>query len=158
MIHFVVVVGSPTAIDRLAPQLLPALDSTRLFDAERVEEIGASRTWALAAITAADPTCPTRHAAEGDSMIVINGPALSARGDQARLADDVRREFESGGTTSVAASLGGSYNFVGYSPNQGMRAFADFSGLFPLYWCQGTDFAVFSNRSTTAADIAQEKG
>jgi hypothetical protein len=158
VIHFVVVAGSPAAIERLAPRLPTALDSTRLFDAERVEKVGASRTWALAAITAADPTCRTRLAAEGDTMIVVNGPALSARGDQARLADDVRMEFESGGTTSVAASLGGSYNFVGYSPNQGMRAFADFSGLFPLYWCQGADFAVFSNRSTTVANVAQEEG
>jgi hypothetical protein len=115
MIHFAVVAGSPTAVNRLAPRLLPSLDATRLFDAERVERIGVGRTWALAAITAGDPTCPTHLAADDDGMIVMNGPALSTRGNQGRLAEDVLREFRSGGTADVAAILGGSYNFVGLS-------------------------------------------
>jgi hypothetical protein len=153
MIHFVVVAGSPAAIDRLAPRLLPALDVTRLFDAARVEKIGVSTTWAVAAITAADPTCPTRLVTDDDSMIVVNGPALSARGDQDRLADDVLRDFQLAGTAGVARTLGGSYNFVGVSPDHGLCAFADSSGLFPLYWHQEADFAVFSNRSTTASQL-----
>ena len=156
MIHFVVVVGSPVTIDRLAPRLLPALDATRLFDAERVEKVGASRTWAVAAITAPDPTCATRLAADDDAMIVMNGPALSTRGDQGRLAEDVLLAFRSRGTGGVAAALGGSYNFVGTTPEQGLRAFTDSSGLFPLYWHEGPDFAVFSNRSTTVSTVAGE--
>jgi hypothetical protein len=155
VIHFVVVAGSPTVINRLAPRLTPALDATRLFDAERIEKVGAARTWALAAITAADPTSPTRLAADTDDVIVVNGPALSVRADQSRLADDVLREFRARGTVGVAATLGGSYNFVGTSRTHGLRAFADPSGLFPLYWHQGPDYAVFSNRSTTVAHVAE---
>jgi hypothetical protein len=153
MIHFVVVAGSPAAIDRLAPRLLPALDVTRLFDAERVEKIGVSTTWAVAAITAADPTCPTRLLTDNEGMVAVNGPALSLRGEQGRLAEDVFRVFRSEGTAGVAATLGGSYNFVGVSQH-GLRAFSDSSGLFPIYWLQGPDFAVFSNRSTTATELA----
>jgi hypothetical protein len=158
MIHFVVIAGARAAIDRLTPHLMPALDATRLFDAERVAHIGASRTWAVAAITAADASCPTRLAADDDAMIVMNGPALSARGNQGQLADDVLREFEYRGTAGVADILGGSYNFVGISPQHGLHAFTDPSGLFPLYWYEGTDFAVFSNHSTTAADVAGARG
>jgi hypothetical protein len=158
MIHFVVIAGTPAAIDRLTPHLMPALDATRLFDAERVAQIGASRTWAVAAITAADASCPARLAADDDAMIVINGPALSARGNQGQLADNVLRDFQFRGSAGVADILGGSYNFVGISPQHGLRAFTDPSGLFPLYWCEGADFAVFSNHSTTAADVAGARG
>jgi hypothetical protein len=154
VIHFVVVTGSPAAIDRLAPKLPPALDTTRLFEAERVEKVGTGRAWALAAIAAADPTCPTRLAADEDSFIVVNGPALSARGNQDRLAEDVLHAFRSRGTAGVAATLGGSYNFTGACSEHGLRAFADASGLFPLYWHQGADFAAFSNRSSTIANLA----
>ncbi|MFL6241781.1 MAG: hypothetical protein ACJ73V_01995 [Acidimicrobiia bacterium] len=157
MIHFAVVAGSPAAVNRLAPRLLPSLDATRLFDAERVERIGVGRTWALAAITAGDPTCPTHLAADDDGMIVMNGPALSTRGNQGRLAEDVLRAFRSGGTADVAAILGGSYNFVGLSEEHGLSAFADPSGLFPLYCHQGPDFALFSNRSTTIAKVAEPR-
>jgi len=154
VIHFVVAAGSPPAIDKLASRLLPALNATRLFDAERVEKVGGDRSWAVAAITAEDPTCPTRLIADDDGMVAVNGPALSLQGDQAALASDVFRAFRSDGTEGVASTLGGSYNFVGVSPQQGLRAFADSSGLFPIYWCEGPEFAVFSNRSTTAAYIA----
>jgi hypothetical protein len=158
VIHFAVVVGSQAAIDRLTPRLLPAIDATRLFDAERVQKVGASRTWAFAAISAADPTCPRRIAADDDSMTVVNGPALSTRGDQAHLAEDVLSSFRSRGTAGVSATLGGSYNFVGIGTDSGLRAFADSSGLFPLYFHQGADFALFSNRSTTVASLAGVHG
>ncbi len=49
----------------------------------------------------------------------------------------------------MTSGLGGSYNFVGIAPSIGVRALADFSGLCPLYWHQGEDFAVFSNRTST---------
>jgi hypothetical protein len=158
VIHYVVVAGSPAAVDRLWPRLGPSLERTRFFEGERLERLGASRTWAAAAILAPDPTWRSRLAADDDAMIVVNGPALATGGDQARLADVVLERYRSGGSGAVSAALGGSYNFVGVAPAIGLRAFADFSGLFPLYWRQGPDFGVFSNRSTTVAALAGSGG
>jgi hypothetical protein len=53
----------------------------------------------------------------------------------------------------VGAALGGSFNFVGVSPAQGARAFVDFSGLTPLYWCGERDAVIFSNRATTISRL-----
>ena len=117
VIHFVVVVGSPVAVDRLAPRLLPALDTTRLFDAEPRREDWHRRTWAVAAITAPDPTCPTRLAADDDAMIVMNGPALSARGDNSgwrRTCSGLRCAAPSAWPRPWR-----SYNFVGTTPSRG---------------------------------------
>ncbi|MGH8985346.1 MAG: hypothetical protein ACRDY6_15915 [Acidimicrobiia bacterium] len=158
MIHFVVVAGLPAAVTRLAARLPVALEKTRIFEGERIERVGASRTWAAAAIAVPDPVCQTRLAADDDAMVVVNGPALSHGDGQTRLASDVLQAFRSGGSQAVSADLGGAYNFVGVAPSVGLRAFADFSGLFPIYWRAGSDFAVFSNRSTTIADVVGSEG
>jgi hypothetical protein len=158
VIHFVVVAGAPPAVERLSPELLSSLDATRYFEGERLVRSGASRTWAVAAIAAPDATCRTRLAVDDDTMTVVNGPALAAGGEQTRLTQSLLHTFRSGGASAVSAALGGAYNFVGVAPAIGLRAFADFSGLFPLYWREGEDFAVFSNRSTTIARLTESHG
>jgi hypothetical protein len=74
MIHFVVVTGTPTAVERESRRLWRALETTRLQDGERIEHIGTSRTWAVAAISSADRVCRARLAVDGDAMVVANGP------------------------------------------------------------------------------------
>jgi hypothetical protein len=158
LIHFAVVVGHPAAIDRMAPQLGSILDRTAVVEGERVEFVGASRSWAVAALDFDDHLCDARVVADGDALAVVNGPALANRGDQRRLVHEALASFRSGGVGAVAQSLGGAYNFVGIDPARGTRAFADFSGLCPLYWAQGADLAVVSNRSTTALEVVGGKG
>jgi hypothetical protein len=158
VIHFVVVSGDPAAVERVAPGLRDALRRTRVHEGDELECVGTSGTWAMAAITAADPTGATRFASAGDAMVVVNGTALATNGDQRRLAEDALAAFAARGSDGAAAALGGSYNFVGVAPGVGLRAFADFSGLFPLYWAEGPDVAVFSNRSTTVADVLGTPG
>jgi hypothetical protein len=149
MIHFVVVVGTPDAVDRLRSRLAPALEATRLQDGERIEHVGAARTWAIAAIAKPDRMCSTRLAVTDDAMVVANGPFLATSGDQQRALADLLERFQASGSAAVTTGLGGSYNFVGIAPSIGVRALADFSGLCPLYWHQGDDFALFSNRTST---------
>ena len=158
MIHFAVVVGAPDAVEERRRGLEAALRATRYFDGEYLERVGTSRTWAVAAVWARDPICPVRLAVDGDAMVVLNGPALAVDGGGKVKADKLLRGFRSGGTSAVAAALGGNYNFVGVTPELGVRAFGDFSGLFPLYYHHTPDFAVFSNRSTTVAQVVGSRG
>ena len=158
MIHFVIATGTPDAVKRVADRLSPALDGSGLYEGERVERLGASGTWAVAVNAIPDPTTRIRFAASDDAMVVVNGPAVTASDAQANVADAALRAFRSGGSTAVAETLGGTFNFVGIAPSLGLRAFSDFSGLYPLYWYQGPDFAVLSNRSTTVAAVAGNKG
>ena len=157
MIHFVVVTGTPSAVERESRRLWHALETTRLQDGERIEHLGASRTWAVAAISSADRVCHARLAVDGDAMVVANGPMLAATGDQAHVIVDLLQRFRASGSDAVAAALGGSYNFVGIDPSIGVRALVDFSGLSPLYWHQAGDFAVFSNRSTTIGQLLSDE-
>lgn len=158
MIHYVVVSGAPTAVERLAPQLVPSLDATRYFEGEQLGRAGASGTWAFAAIASPDPMCRTRLAADDDAMVVVNGPALRAGANQTSFAEALLGTFRSGGSAAVSSALGGAYNFVGVAPAIGLRAFADSSGLFPLYWREGPEVAVISNRSTTIARLTGSHG
>jgi hypothetical protein len=153
MIHFVVVVGTPTAVEREARRLRDALEATRLQDGERIEHVAPSGTWAVAAISAPDSVCDRRIAIDGDSMVVANGPMLAANGEQRGLVDELLRRFRAHGSNAVVDALAGSYNVVAIAPDIGIRAFGDFSGLCPLYWASGADYAVFSNRSSTIAHV-----
>jgi hypothetical protein len=153
VIHFVVVVGAPAAVEREARRLSDALEATRLHDGERIAHVAPSRTWAVAAISAPDRVCASRLAVDGDAMIVANGPMLAATGEQAGLIDGLLRRFRTDGSGGVADALAGSYNCVGIAPGIGARAFADFSGLCPVYWATRADCSVFSNRSSTIAHL-----
>ena len=78
-------------------------------------------------------------------------PGAAIDGDQPDHTDHLLRTHQSRGSEGVEAQLGGTYNFVGVAPESGSARFHDFSGLYPLYWHQGDDFAVFSNRSQSVA-------
>ena len=153
MIHFVFATGAPDSVSRLSEQLIPALTATRIFDGETVIRTGTSGTWTVGAICRPDPVCSVRVTAEDDSIVLVNGPAFARQGNQANLIDRVLRAFRVSGTTGVAAALCGTYNFVGADPAQGVRAFGDCSALYPLYWHDGKDVSVISNRSSTVASM-----
>jgi hypothetical protein len=155
VIHFVVIAGKPESVTRLAGRLMPALERTRYFDGERCTAIGASKMWAAAAISVPDPLCGARLMFDEDAMVAINGPAVAQGVAQRDLSNELLARYKSLGSAGVAAGLGGTYNFVGVAPSTGLRAFVDFSGFFPLYWHAGSDFGVFSNRSTTIASILE---
>jgi hypothetical protein len=146
-------VGKRAEVDRLAPQLLDALEKSRIVDGPRIERIGAGHTWAFAAIEEPDPTCACRFASDDEAFVVVNGPALAADGNQPRLAANLLKKYRDGGSTEVSDSLEGAYNFVGVAPGIGLHAFGDFSGMYPLYWHSRADFAVLSNRSLTISDL-----
>ena len=159
MIQFAVVIGeSPIAVEGAYRVVCGSLDGSRLFEGERLAHEAPGGVWAAAAISAADPTCSVRLSAAGDSIILLNGPAFGAGLDRSGLAESARHAFSSGGSSAVAATLGGTYNFVGVAPTAGLRAFTDFSGLFPLYWYQGPDVAIFSNRCTALAAATTAPG
>lgn len=151
MIHFVVVSGEPAAVERLAPRLLPAVEATRCFDGEPHLLRGRSGTWAIAIHTAADPMVDPRISVHGDgeAAVLVNGPAHIPGAGPADVTDALLASYLGGGSDAVARTLAGGYNFVGVSPTHGLRAFVDFSGVVPLYWHQGDDVVVLSNRTTT---------
>jgi hypothetical protein len=151
MIHYIVAAGPPHAIDRMAPRLLPAVEGTRYFEGTSIERRATSGTWAAAAIDLPDPLCPVRIVGTGDDLLVVNGPALTTRGDQANLAAGALAAYVSGGSDGLAASLSGGYDAVAVTSAQGLRAFTDFTGMSPMYWHQGSDVALFSNRTSTIA-------
>jgi hypothetical protein len=153
VIHFVVVVGAPTAVERTAQRLRDALEATRLHDGERIEHVAPSGRWAVAAISAPDRVCDRRIAIDGDAMVVANGPLLAGDGNQRGLVEELLRRYRAHGSGAVVDALAGSYNVVGIAPEIGVRAFGDFSGLCPLYWTARPDYAVFSNRSSTIAHL-----
>ena len=158
MIHYAVLVGDQSAVASRRRLLEEAFRATRYFDGEYLEYVGASGTWALAAVTMRDPICPVRLAVDGDAMLVVNGPALAVDGGKRVSAERLLRRFRAGGTSAVAASLGGNYNVVAVTPEAGGRAFGDFSGLFPLYYHETPDCTVFANRSTTVAHVVGTDG
>lgn len=158
LIHFVVVTGDRDRVERLAPRLLRAVGDTRVFDGHELVATAPSGTWAVAALTAPDPGCITRFAARGDTMALVNGPALASGGDQRALIESVLDAYATGGSEAVEPLMGGAYNFVGISPDHGASAYVDFSGLYPLYYAQATDVVVFSNRSTSVARVADIEG
>ena len=152
--HFAVVVGTSSfAVDRTAQQLSRALERTRVLEGELLSVAFPSAISAVVAISSPDPTLPSRLSTADDSIAVINGPAFGARIGPPELVDRARQAFSSDGTSGVAEMLGGTYNFVGATPTAGLRAFTDFSGLYPLYWHQGGDVAVFSNRCSTLRSV-----
>jgi hypothetical protein len=158
LIHFVLATGAPDSVSRLSEQLVPALNETRIFDGETVIRTGTSGTWSVGAICRPDPVCRVRVAAEDDSIVLVNGPAFARQEDQAHLIDRVLRAFRVAGTAGVAGALSGTYNFVGADPAQGVRAFGDCSALYPLYWHDGTDVSVISNRSSTVGSVIGTEG
>src|SRR4051812_36043076 len=105
MIFFVVVTGTPDGVARVAPRLRDALASTRIIDGELIERVAAGGTWAAAAIVERDPICEHRFATDGETFIVVNGPALSADGDQAHMAGNALRAYRSGGSAAVANEM-----------------------------------------------------
>lgn len=152
MIHFVVVTGQPLAVARLSTQLLPSLLTTRYFAGAQTLRTGTHYRWAIAAIEAPDPLAPRRLAYDEHRAIVVNGPAFASdERPGVSLADRVLAEFACGGGKRVATTLTGAYNFVGVGDDDGLCAFSDFSGLFPLYWHRGRDFTAVSNRASTLA-------
>jgi hypothetical protein len=151
VIHFVVITGVPSAVARLSSRLLPALEQTRYFDGDVRTTKGASGTWAAAAISVADPLCSDRFVFDDERIVIVNGPALPA--DAGNGLSVLLDRFTTRGSAGIVDALRGAYNFVGITPTAGLRAFADFSGMFPMYWHTGPDYAVFSNRSTTIASI-----
>ena len=158
MLHFVLVAGPPAGVARLSVRLSRSLEATRVFDGELITRTAASTTWATAAIACPDGICPMRLKTDAESIVIVNGPALARHGDQTRLVDGVHRAFREGGTSAVASALTGTYNFVGVDPAEGLRAFGDCSGLFPLYWSEGPDACVISNRSSTVAAVLGRSG
>jgi hypothetical protein len=158
LIHFVLATGAPDSVSRLSAQLIRALNETRIFDGETIIRTGTTGTWTVAAICRPDPVCRVRVSAEDDSIVLVNGPAFARQGDQAHLIDRVLRAFRVAGTAGVATALCGTYNFVGADPAQGVRAFGDCSALYPLYWHDGTDVSVISNRSSTIASAVGLEG
>ena len=153
MISFVVVAGKPAEVEHFAPRLLGALESTRILDGRRIEQQGARHTWAFAGIEAPDATSPARFACDEDSFVVFNGPAFTAECDPRSLPERLLTSYRERGSAEVAENLEGAYNFVGVAPDVGLRAFGDFSGMYPLYWYAGEDFALISNRSLTVSDL-----
>ena len=151
MIHFVAVAGVPSAIRALFPRLAPSVEASRYFEGDRLEEVGP--TWAVAAINARDPLAEQRLVTDEDSMVVVNGPALARAGIQEALMGNLLAEFRSHGSEGAYRCMDGAFNFVGVSPTNGLCAFGDFSGLFPLYWHQGTDHVIVSNRSSTVGKV-----
>ena len=149
MLHYVIAAGSPAEVRRVADRLPAALDATRLFDQQQVVHVSPTGHWALAARVASDPLCPERVLVRDDSVAVVNGPALSTAGAQPELLADVLERFRSPrALAAVAESLTGSYNFVGVTPEHGLRAFGDFTGMHPLYWAQAPGVVLVSNRSS----------
>ena len=130
-----------------------SLEATRVFDGELITRTAASTTWATAAIACPDGICPMRLRTDADSIVIVNGPANARHGDQTRPRGWRHRAFREGGTSAVASALTGTYNFVGVDPAEGLRGFGDSSGLFPLYWSEGPDACVISNRSSTVAAV-----
>jgi hypothetical protein len=151
VIHYVVIAGTPAAINRVAPTLLPALDETRVFSGDRIEY--STGSWSVAALSAPDPLSPSRFTATGDEMMVLNGPAVANSGHEQPLCEYALERLRRGGARAVFDAVHGTYNFVGVTRETGLRAVADFSAFYPLYWGQGADFGVFSNRSTTVARV-----
>jgi hypothetical protein len=143
----------PAAVERFAPRLLGALESSRIMDGRRLEHRGARRTWAFAGIEAPDATTPARFACDDDSFVVFNGPVFAADGDQRSLHERLLKSYRERGPVEVAETLEGAYNFVGIAPDVGLRAFGDFSGMYPLYWHTGADFTLISNRSLSVSDL-----
>jgi hypothetical protein len=158
MIHFVVVAGTPTAVERLATRLSSAVEATCLFDGEPAFHLSPTRSWATAALSVPDPVCGRRMLVDGDALVVLNGPVLAKDGRQRDVVGNTLRQFRAGGSERVSATLAGSYNFVGIDPDVGLRAFPDFTGLTPIYWSTAPGVAVFANRSTTVAEVLGRPG
>ena len=97
-------------------------------------------------------------AADDDALVVFNGSAIPLTGSSDGTARSLLAAFEAGGPSTVSASLSGAFNFVGIEPSRGLRAFGDFSGVFPIYWSEGPGYVAFSNRSTTVADVVGSAG
>jgi hypothetical protein len=156
LIQFALVVGaSPTAVERARRRVSRALERSRLLEGELLTEVASSGAWGVTAISAPDPTCPVRLNADGESIAVINGPAFTQVRDASRLVERARQALITGPSSALSDLLGGAYNFVGVTP-AGLRAFTDFSGLFPLYWRQDGDAVIFSNRCGCLAAEASE--
>jgi hypothetical protein len=158
MIHYVVVHGTPRAVEDATPRLAPALASTRIMKGKRLQQVAEDGTWAAAGITKQDPIADRRLIARGNDVALVNGPALSATGHQDELVRSLLRAYRARGAEGVVDELGGAYNFVGITPERGLCAFGDFSGLFPLYWGSTGDLTVVGTRSTTVRDVLGTSG
>jgi hypothetical protein len=151
--HYVALSGPPDAVRQAAPELRPALRTTKLLKGDFFLHLAPSGRWAVAGFHAPDRLCRQRVAVEGDAILAINGSALSATDEQPDLARTLLARFRKGGTGSVIDALGGSYNVVAACPEIGFCAFPDFPGLHPLYYGHRDDLAVVSNRSTTVGHL-----
>jgi hypothetical protein len=157
VIHYVAVQGEPRAVEDAARRLNAALEDTRFMAGEVEQHLAPSRRWALAAISVPDRLSTERLVVDGDDLLVVNGPALHADG-QAALAPALLGRYRTGGSAAITDHLGGTYNVLAVTRERGLRAFPDFSGLYPLYWHRGSDLSVVSNRSTTVARVARTDG
>jgi hypothetical protein len=99
MIHYVVVHGTPRAVQQATPRLAPALATTRIMKGKRLQHEAEDGTWAAAAITKEDPIAARRLIARGDDVVLVNGPARRT-GVCARSATSPASSPSTGATTA----------------------------------------------------------
>jgi hypothetical protein len=159
VITFLLVAGSPTAVRRFSGRMPEAVEFTELFDQQRLFHLSPTGHWAIAASAAADPLCADRVLVDDDSVVVVNGPALSTSGRQHDLTADLLRRFRTDrGVDAVVDGLTGSYSFVGVDPARGLQFQGDFTGLTPLYWAEGPGVVLVTNRSMAISDLLATPG
>ena len=146
MIHYLVAVGSAPALERALPRLRDAVEQQRVFDGEFFEHGAPDGTWTVMGLNAADPLSARRVLADGDDMVVFNGPVLSVGMERERAERQLLDIFRTHGPSGLSERISGSWNFTGITRGE-LHAFGDFTGQFPMYWASGSGLHLVSNRS-----------
>ncbi|MBY4871212.1 hypothetical protein [Burkholderia anthina] len=153
MINYIALTGDPIEVRRLYASAKEALESTLTFaPVAWSTKISESGVWAYVACAVSEDELSRRVAVSQRGFFLINGPVLRF-GDNLDVAHSGLGAMADSDPEVVFDALAGSYNCASVTLRNGLVAFPDFSGTYPIYKREMNGAAIVSNRASALAGL-----
>ncbi len=153
MITYIMLAGEPIAVRRIFPLVRTAIESSAIHDGTWTSKISTNGRWAIVAVDFGDELIKSRIHISQRGAFVINGPALWTSGHNEELPIAALDIIADGDVDDLFREIGGAYNCASVTQKNGLCAFGDFSGVYPVYAMEGRGFVAVSNRSTALGTL-----
>ena len=158
MLFYVLISGEPNRVEACFREADRSIENSVPFvGAERTRRIAGNRSWALVGRGHPDPLMSQRVAVSNRGVLVVNGPVLTPAGDEHRAASMLDK-IASRDPDALFQDLRGSYNCASFTLRNGLIAFSDFAGTYPVYWRAMDGCVVASNSPMALAGMTPQSG
>lgn len=153
MINYIALTGDPIEVRRIYASAKEALESTLTFvPAAWSAKIAENGVWAYVACAVTEEELSRRVAVSQRGFFLVNGPVLRL-GDSLDVAHAGLDAVADSDPETLFDALAGSYNCASVTLRNGLVAFSDFSGTYPVYKREMSGAAAVSNRASALAAL-----